>query len=103
MKSGPYHRNEKPDEAIEIISSSLHSLRNLKEKIELSEIIQSLESVYGRLDQKNVKELLKEAVENIKINKKKLAIDKLEFALRKLGYKFDQDEDLKRQVNELND
>ena len=55
------------------------------------------------MDQKNVKELLKEAVENIKINKKKLAIDKLEFALRKLGYKFDQDEDLKRQVNELND
>ena len=93
MKKAPYSRNENPDEIREIILKNSQRLKEIKlidgqeqEKKELiNNIEHELDLCLGRIDQKNLKQLITEAIKNLKNNRIKFAINYLDLASSKFA------------------
>ena len=94
MKKEPYLRNENPDETREVLYLEVKNLRDLSNKEDLKEIKINLENIIQRSDQKNLKELIEKGLENLDNDKIKSSIHYLNMALRMLGHKFTEEEDI---------
>ena len=94
MKKEPYLRNENPDEMREVLYQEVRNLRDLSSKQGLEDIKINLENIIQRSDQKNLKELIEKGLENLDNDKIKSSIHYLNMALRMLGHKFTEEEDI---------
>ena len=94
MKKEPYLRNENPDEMREVLYLEVKNLRNLSNNEDLKEIKINLENIIQRTDQKNLIELIEKGLENLDNDKIKSSIHYLNMALRMLGHKFTEEEDI---------
>ena len=94
MRKEPFLRNENPEEIREIIFECVSKIRENKSDEEIhKDVLFELGLLEGRIDQKNLKELISKGIENLKEKKIQTSLHYLNMGLRKLGHIFSEKEE----------
>ena len=100
MKKEPLLRNENPEEIREVVFNSIAKIKENENDKEIhKDVLFELGLIEGRIDQKNLKELITKGIENLKENKITTSLHYLNMALAKLGHIFSEDEEIDNLVD----
>ncbi len=95
MRKEPFLRNENPEEIREIIFECVSKIRENKSDKEVhKDVLFELGLLEGRIDQKNLKELISKGIEHLKEKKIQTSLHYLNMGLRKLGHVFSEQEEV---------
>ena len=94
MRKEPFLRNENPEEIREIIFKCVSKIRENQSNREIhKDVLFELGLLEGRIDQKNLKELILKSIENLKEKKIQTSLHYLNMGLAKLGHVFSEKEE----------